>query len=432
MNRAAARRGIDPTDRLRILEEFGYNVINIHPSLVEFDLMTDSWNELASPEVTERMASLLSQADYSDKHRHAADVFPFQHFINVSQGRAAESFFWRSVAKKDKKVIQNLLFPSTRYHVVANRMVPVELPVEHVFNRETDDLFRGNLDCVKLRKLVDTEGGEGIAYICVEAENNASGGYPVSMANVREIRSIISGHDIQMVLDATRLVENAVLIQRYEPGYSDKSVRQIMREFCSHFDAMTCSLAKDFGITRGGLIATNDERLHYRTFDVVAMYGTGMNVTDKAMINAALKGWDFVEQASKRRVEQASRLHAACVKEGLPLLGPSPGHCLLFDVADYLDIKQYKNAINAFIAAIYASSGVRGGMHFSGMTREYAMSTMVRFAIPVCTPDVKIDQLTEPFITALKSSGDIPDLVKTNNLPGIHGRMLAHYKPVPR
>jgi polyketide synthase PksN len=426
----AEQRSPELSDRQGILEEYGYNVVNIHPSRVEFDLMTDSWNELASAEIAGRMASLLSQADYSDTHKHAADVFPFQHFINVSQGRAAEAFFWRSAAKKDKKVIQNLLFPTTRHHVVANRMAPVELPLDHVFNRQSADLFRGNLDCAKFRNLISTEGSEGIAHIYIEAENNASGGYPVSMANVREIREIVSGHDIQMVLDATRLVENAVLIQKHEPGYADKSVREIVHEFCSYFDAMTCSLAKDFGINRGGLIATNNERLYYRAIDTVATYGPGINVTDKAVINAALKDWNFVEQMSKRRVEQAARLHAAFVSAGLPIITPAPGHCLLFDVADYLDIKQYKNPVTAFVSAIYEQSGVRGGMHVSGMTREYAKPTFVRFAIPLCTPDAKIDALTAPFVAAFKSLNGIPDLIKTSTIPGIYGQMHALYKPV--
>lgn len=420
--------------RENILEESGYNVVNIHPSLVEFDLMTDSWNELVSSSINERMSSLLSRVDYFDRHNYAADIFPFQHFINVSQGRSAEAFFWRAAAKKDKKVIQNLLFPTTRYHIAANRMLPVEIPVEHVFDRDSDDPFRGNICCRKLASLLAEKDGADVAYIYVEAENNASGGYAVSMRNVREIRSLVNGKDIQMVLDATRLVENAVLIQRYEEGYSHIPVRDIVREFCSYFDAMTCSLAKDFGITRGGLIATNNDRIYYRAIDTVATWGSGVNATDKAVINAALKDWDFVEQASKRRVEQTSRLHAACIRSGLPVISPAAGHCLLFDVADYLDIECYKNPATAFVAAIYLQAGVRGGMHVSGMLRENARPNWVRFAIPTYTSDPEIDALMVPFIEALKSLSQkslnkIPDLERISNIPGLHGQMHALYRP---
>lgn len=429
MNLDGAKLKDIPSDRERILEKYGYNVVNVHPSLVEFDLMTDSWNELVSPEIARRMSSLLDNVDYSDEHIHAAELFPFEHFINVAQGRAAEAFFWRAAAKKDKKVIQNLLFPTTRHHIVANRMVPVELPVEHVFSRESNDPFRGNLDIEKLKKSLSEAGGENIAYIYIEAENNASGGYAVSMENIKEIRAALAGQDIQMVLDATRLVENAILIQRHEKGYGHMSVREILREFCSYFDSMTCSLAKDYGITRGGLIATNDERIHNRARDTVATYGSGINAIDKAVINVALKDWLFVEKACRERVEHTSTLSAAFVRNSLPLITPAAGHCLLLDVADYLDIQRYKNPVVAFVAAVYARAGVRGGLHVSGMFREYAKPGFVRFAIPLCTPGEKIYALTGPFVEALKSIGNIPDMEKVSSIAGIHGQIHAHYKP---
>lgn len=418
------------SDRDKILDKFGYNVVNIHPSLVEYDLMTDSWTELVSAEIDARMESLRTQIDYLDDAPHATSIFPFKHFIKVSQGRTAEAIFWRAASQKDKKVVQNLLFPTSRHHVVTNRMLPVEYPVEHIFSRDSTDLFRGNLDCGRLRDLLKNEGAEKIAYIYIDAENNASGGYAVSMTNVKEIRSIVSDHGISMVLDATRLIENAVLIQRYEAAYQNTPVRDIVREFCSYFDSMTCSLAKDFAITRGGLIATNDEKLFYRVQDSVATYGPGLTTTDKAMINGALKDWDFAEQAVRRRVDQTARLHAAFVKNGLPLALPASGHCLLVDVADYIEVDHYTNSIAAFVAWVYAQCGVRGGLHGLGMLREYAPPGLVRFAIPLCTPDAKIDALTEPFIAALKNIGRIPDLEKTSAMPGIGGLMRAHYKPI--
>lgn len=420
----------DLSAREKILEKYGYNVVNIHPSLVEFDLMTDSWTELVSAEIDARMESLRAQIDYADEAPHAASIFPFKHFIKVSQGRTAEALFWRAAGVKDKKVVQNLLFPTSRHHVVMNRMLPVEYPVEHIFKRDSTDLFRGNLDCGRLRDLLRNEGSAKIAYIYIEADNNASGGYPVSMTNVKEIRSIVSCHGIPMVVDATRVIENAVLIQRYEEGYKNTSVRDIVLEFCGYFDSMTCSLAKDFAITRGGLIATNDEKLFYRAQDSVATYGPGVNTADKAMINAALKDWTFVEHAVQHRVDQTARLHTAFLRNGLSLASPASGHCLLLDVADYIDINHYTNSIPAFVAWIYAQCGVRGGLHGTGMSKEYAPTSLVRFAIPLCTPDAKVDALTEPFIAALKKIDRIPDMQKISAMPGIGGLMRAHYKPI--
>jgi len=426
----SAERTNAPTVREQLLEAAGYNVVNLNPAQVEYDLMTDSWTELVSDEITERMQSLHAQVDYLDTHTHAAAVFPFKHFMLASQGRAAEAFFWKAAGKKNRKVIQNLLFPTSRHHLVVNRMEPVEMPVDHVYSRDSTDLFRGNLDCSRLRDYLRSEGGDQVACVYIEAENNASGGYPVSMANVKEIRSIVSDYGICMVLDATRLIENAALIRRHEPGYGDMSMRDIVRTFSGYFDAVTCSLAKDFGITRGGLIATNDERLYYRIKDTVSVFGPGMNATDKAMVNAAMQGWEFIERAVNRRVAQATRLHGALLDNGLPLTSPASGHCLILDVADYMDLERYQNPVTAFVAWIYAQTGVRGGMQVTGMTREYARQTLVRFAIPLCTPDARIDAMTAPFVAALQGIGQIPDLEKTSTLPGITGQLNARYKVV--
>ena len=412
------------------LQAAGYNVVNIHPSLIEFDLMTDSWTELVNDEITERMVSLHTLVDYADSSLHAAELFPFKHFLNVSQGRAAEAFFWRAAAKKDRQVIQNLLFPTTRHHLVLNRMAPVELPVDHIFSRDSNDLFRGNLDCSRLRDLLSKEGSGNIAYIYIEAENNASGGYPVSMSNVREISSIVADYGIPMVIDATRLVENAVLIQQFEAGFADTPIREIVHTFCSYFDSMTCSLAKDFGITRGGLIATNDEKLFDRAKDTVSVFGPGINATDKAMINAAIKDWDFIEQMVKRRVAQTARLHSAITVNNLPVTSPAAGHCLVLDADDYMDTGSYENAVTAFTTWIYAQTGIRCGMQVTGMMREYAKPALVRFAIPLCTPDTKIDALTGPLISALKAIDRIPDMKKTSSFPGITGLLNARYEPV--
>lgn len=418
------------TSREQALKDCGYNVVNLHPSTVKYELMTDSWTEILSRQMTERMAFLQSEVDHEDRAQHISTIFPFQHFIYVAQGRSAEAFFWKVGGKKDKKVIQNMLFPTTRQHLVMNRMTPVECAVDHVFSRNSTDLFRGNLDCGQLRDLLQ-EDADGIGYVYIEAENNAAGGYPVSMSNVREIRQIIADSDIKMVLDATRLMENCVMIQRHEQGFADRSILDIAREFCSFFDSMTLSLAKDFGLTRGGVIATNDERLHHRATDTVAFYGSGINATDKAMLNAAMKHRDFIEQMSIRRVDQAQRLHDAMVSAGLPVISPAAGHCVVVDVEQYMDVAAYKNSVVSFIAHIYAQSGVRGGMHVTGFNRENCRYTYVRFAIPLCTPDELIDELINPFITSLKSVGNqLPDMKKVSTTPGLTGQLRAMYEPV--
>lgn len=416
-------------ERERQLETYGHNIFSLPPDLVKYELKTDSWLEILTAPLTARIDALRAQVDHQDRVEHSAEVFAFKHFVYVSQGRTAEACYWKVDNKKDRQVITNLLFPTTRQHIIMNRMTPVECPVPHVFDQASKDVFRGNLDCAQLRDRL-AQDAKSIAYVYIEAENNASGGFAVSMANVREVSKIVSDHDIKMVLDGTRLVENSVMIQKYEPGFEDKTILQIMHEFCSYFDSMTNSLAKDFGIDRGGLIAVNDERLYHRAKDVVAFFGPGISITDRAMINATMKDWPFVEEMARRRVAQAEKIHRAFIANGLPIITPAGGHSILLDVEKYMDVALYKNPVTTFTAYLYAAAGIRGGIHLSGMQKEYCKQLYVRFAVPLCMPDEDVDEMIEDFIEALNDMPTLPDMEKTSSLPGLAGMLNARYRPV--
>lgn len=417
-------------EREKQLEEYGHNVFTMPPDLIKYEFKTDSWIEILTGPLIERLSDLQSKVDYQDRKDYSADIFSFKYFVYVAQGRSAEAYYWKVDNKKDKQVVTNVLFPTTRQHIIMNRMTPVECPVAHVFDDASEDVFRGNLDCATLRNKLQ-EDAKSIAYIYIEAENNASGGYAVSISNLKEVRNIINDYDIKMVLDSTRLIENCVMIQKFEAGYQDKSVLEIAREFSSYFDSMTNSLAKDFGIDRGGIIGTNDERLHYRVKDVVAFYGPGISITDKAMINAAMKDWDFIENMARRRVDQASRIFDAFIDNNLPVISPAGGHCVLIDIEKYFDVSPYKNAVATFIAYIYAQSGVRGGAHLSGMLKQYCKSSYVRFAIPLCMSDEAVDAMTVALVHALTNLPVLPDLEKTSSLPGLAGMLNARFKLAP-
>lgn len=416
-------------EREKQLDEYGHNVFSLPPDLVRYECKTDSWIEILTEPLVQRIASLREQVDYQDRVDHSAEVFAFKHFVYVSQGRSAEAYYWKVDNRKDKQVITNLLFPTTRQHIIMNRMTPVECPVAHVFDPGTRDIFRGNLDCAQLRDRLHEDAGS-IAYVYIEAENNASGGYAVSMSNVKEVSNIVRDHDIKMVLDATRLVENCVMIQRHEHGYADMSVLEIMHEFCSYFDSMTNSLAKDFGIDRGGIIAVNDERLYHRAKDVVAFFGPGISITDRAMINAAMNDWAFIEEMARRRIAQSERVHQALLDSDLPVVRPAGGHSVLLDVEQYMDVSLYRNPVTSFTAYLYAQAGIRGGIHLSGMSRQYCKQYYVRFAIPLCMEDSDVDEMAEAFVAALASMPELPDMEKTSSHPGLAGMLNARYRPV--
>ena len=65
-------------------------------------------------------------------------------------------------------------------------------------------------------------GADHVPYISLEGNVNMAGGQPFSMANLRELRAYCDKHDIPIMLDATRTIENAWFIREREEGYADK------------------------------------------------------------------------------------------------------------------------------------------------------------------------------------------------------------------
>ena len=63
----------------------------------------------------------------------------------------------------------------------------------------------------------------------------------------------------RIFLDATRLVENAFFIQDREPGYADKTIAEILQEFCSYTDGAWMSARRTRWSTSAAGSPLNDD-----------------------------------------------------------------------------------------------------------------------------------------------------------------------------
>ncbi|NQZ12578.1 MAG: DUF2156 domain-containing protein, partial [Algicola sp.] len=402
------------------LAEFGYNPLNVPHQQVEFDLKSDSWGQIHMPVINRQMKHLHSQLQQpADLQLSLRAIFPFNHFVVTSSGRAAENIFYQAWDKTAPKttVLQNLLFPTAIFHQIDKGFTPVEVPHSSVFELQSDSKQKAHLDWQALQQKVQ-QAPETIAFVCLEVSDNAAGGYPVSMAHCQQVKDLLSKHDIKLVIDGTRVLENAQWVIENEVGYDDKTVWQVAATLLGFADAVICSLAKDFCINKGGVIATNDQALFERLQTLNDEAGSTLDAVDLKLLALSLQNKKHIQHQVLRRLSSVRQVHQAFIAKGLPIVQPSGSHCILFDVKQLPAFSQFAHPVASFVAWFFVNTGIRVGEHSVGMLKGTAINDLVRMAIPVGLKAEQIDQLLEKVVTLFDNMANIPELTLVSPVAG--------------
>lgn len=399
----------DAEPRWHSLAEAGYNPLNLDAAQVDFDLKTDSWAQLEMPAIEKRMANLIAQIQKPvDLHASLRKLFPFAHFTLVDSGRAAEELFCRAWPAKGR-VPQTLLFPSTIMHQIDKGFAPVELPCAATFDLDGDDAWRGQIDLHALRAELEAHQGQ-VGYACIELAGNAAGGGMVSPAHLQDVRAILEPHGVALVLDATRVLENALYLVEHDPAWCDATLWQAATALLSHADAVVASLAKDFCVNKGGLVATSDAALHQRLQALQQGSGKALDAIDCKCIALSLHEPAFIESRVRRRVEAVHVVWTRLVEAGVPVARPAHAHCVLVDVKRLPAFRDLALPVPSFLAWLYSTTGIRAGAHSVGMQQAGPLNGLVRLAVPIGLGREEASVLADRFAAAIADPRDIPDL----------------------
>ena len=351
------------------IKDAKYNLFNLRSDQVFIDLLTDSGTgAMSQMQWSEMMLgdeSYAGASSYFKLKDAIKDITGFEYFLPTHQGRAAENVLFSTIIKEGDIVPGNSHFDTTKGHIEYRKAHAVDCTIDEAFNTTLDHPFKGDVDLNKLEKVLKSYPASQIPVIIMTVTCNSSGGQPVSMKNLREVKKMADQYGVQVFFDSARFAENAYFIKIREEGYQDKTVREIVREMFSYADGMTMSSKKDAIVNMGGFIGFNSKEL----FDKATMYNIlfegyisygGMSGRDmNALAQGLYEGTEF--DYLETRIKQVAYLGQQLKDYGVPVQYPFGGHAIFVDAKRFLPQLPKEGLVAQTLAVeLYIEGGVRG------------------------------------------------------------------------
>jgi tyrosine phenol-lyase len=356
-------------DRRKAIAEAGYNTFLLRSADVSIDLLTDSGTSAMSTNQWSAYDGARATTASSDEYKRLVAVLQeatgYEHIIPVHQGRAAEQILSEVMIKPGQYVPGNMYFTTTKLHQELAGGIFADVIVDEAHDPQSSFPWKGNIDLKKLQALVDEHGPEKIAYVSFEHSVNMAGGQPVSMDNMREVYGYCSAKHIPVFFDATRMAENAYMIQERDPHYADTHVSDILREMLMYGDGCTVSGKKDFLINIGGLLAFRDnDDWRVKSEELLRIYegsvvNGGLANADLAAIAVGVEEM-LEDRYIRARVRQTAALGKMLIDAGVPIVTPPGSHAIFLDAKRFLPhIDQDEYPAQRLASEIFVETGVR-------------------------------------------------------------------------
>jgi tryptophanase len=383
--------------RQALLVAAHYNLFGLQSKDVLIDLLTDSGTGAMSSEQWAAMMrgdeSYAGSPSFARFTAAVQDLMPFEHIIPTHQGRAAEAILFSILGGAGRNIPNNTHFDTTRGNIESSGASAFDLVIEEGKDPASLHPFKGNMDLARLEAFM-VEHGDTVPCVMITLTNNAGGGQPVSLENIRAVALIARAHGKPFIIDGCRFAENAWFIKQREPGQGDRSIKDIVRDCFSCADGMTMSAKKDGFANIGGWLALNNGEL-------AALARAKLIQTEGFPTYGGLAGRDLeaiaqglVEIVDEDYLRYRIRTNEYIVERldalGIPVVKPAGGHAVFIDARRWLshiDPLQYPG--QALACALYEVGGIRsceiGTVMFGRQpdgSEVPAMMDLVRLAMP--------------------------------------------------
>lgn len=355
-------------EREEWLKAANYNVFQLRAEQVYIDCLTDS----GTGSMSDRQWSAMMLGDES--YAGATSFYKFEetvrrilglhYVIPTHQGRAAENVLFSFLVKEGNVIPGNAHFDTTKGHIEARKAFAIDVTTDEAKDAQLEVPFKGNVSLEKLEKALKENPGN-VPFMVLTVTNNTVGGQPVSMENIKATCALCHRYGVPVVMDSARFAENAYFIKTREPGYADKTIKEIVLEMYADADAATMSCKKDAIVNMGGFIATRKEDWYEGAksfcipYEGYLTYG-GLNGRD---LNAVAVGLDENTEFDmlETRIHQVQYLAKKLDEYGIPYQRPVGGHGVFIDADKVLThVPKEEFPAQTLTCELYLEAGIRG------------------------------------------------------------------------
>mgnify|MGYP001154847896 FL=1 len=355
-------------EREEWLKAANYNVFQLRAEQVYIDCLTDS----GTGSMSDRQWSAMMLGDES--YAGATSFYKFEetvrrilglhYVIPTHQGRAAENVLFSFLVKEGNVIPGNAHFDTTKGHIEARKAFAIDVTTDDAKDAQLEVPFKGNVSLEKLEKVLKENPGN-VPFMVLTVTNNTVGGQPVSMENIKATCALCHRYGVPVVMDSARFAENAYFIKTREPGYADKTIKEIVLEMYADADAATMSCKKDAIVNMGGFIATKKEDWYEGAksfcipYEGYLTYG-GLNGRD---LNAVAVGLDENTEFDmlETRIHQVQYLAKKLDEYAIPYQRPVGGHGVFIDADKVLThVPKEEFPAQTLTCELYLEAGIRG------------------------------------------------------------------------
>ena len=337
-------------ERKRHLARAHFNVFNLTPSQIAFDMVSYGTSAMSQEQ-------LAGQLVGDEAYAGARNFETLTAVVGRVLGHAYVCPTHNTLGAV-KLIVTSLTPPGCAVASNARGRVDIHAPrgIEILDVRDrAEAVFTGNVDLARLEAALADERTAMVGMQCY-----ADGQHPFSLANLAAVRALAERRGRRLVLDVSRVIENAHFIQRHESGHGARTIADLVKQIAKTAHIVLMDGAQDPKCNTGGFLATDNPADHERFMNDVVIYeglhtyggmaGRTMEVLARGL--AEMCAESEVQWVMHQTETFAARLTAA----GIPLEAGCDGVYLRAD--EFLPgAGEY--AAHALACALYQTSGVR-------------------------------------------------------------------------